>query len=148
MLYHFYWIYALEFFFFTFFCVFRPAPVPCGSFRARDRIAAAAVGLCHSHGNARSKPHLWPMQQLSAMPDPEWDQGSNPYPHRHYVGFLTHWATTGTPTFFFFFLKYSCFIMCANFCWILNTLDKARNRAHILMDTSWVYYHWDTMGTP
>ena len=27
----------------------------------------------------------------------ELGQRSNPHPHRHYVGFLTHWATVGTP---------------------------------------------------
>ena len=35
-----------------------------------------------------------------AMPGPklaEWGQGSNPHPHGHYVGLLTHcWATVGT----------------------------------------------------
>ena len=30
----------------------------CGSFQARGQIGAASVGLCHSHGNARSKLHL------------------------------------------------------------------------------------------
>ena len=40
------------------------------------------------------------MPQLVARPDPlptEQGQGSNLHPHRHYVGFLTHWATMGTP---------------------------------------------------
>ena len=27
----------------------------------------------------------------------EWGQGSNLNPYGHYVGFLTHWATMGTP---------------------------------------------------
>ena len=31
---------------------------------------------------------------------------------------------------------------------IPNALSEARDRACILMDTSWVCYHWDTMGTP
>ena len=31
---------------------------------------------------------------------------------------------------------------------ILNPLSKARDRAYILMDTSWVCYHWMTTGTP
>ena len=32
-------------------------------------------GLCHSHRNTGSEPHLWPRPQLMAMPDPkptEW----------------------------------------------------------------------------
>ena len=43
---------------------------------------------------------MWLMPQLVARPDPlptEQGQGSNLHPHRHYVGFLTHWATMGTP---------------------------------------------------
>ena len=30
----------------------------------------------------------------------------------------------------------------------LNPLSKARDRTHVLMVTSWVHYHWATMGTP
>ena len=33
-------------------------------------------------------------------------------------------------------------------CWILNPLDEARDQTPILVDTSWVPYHWTTMGTP
>ena len=29
-----------------------------------------------------------------------------------------------------------------------NPLSKARNQTHILMDASWVHYHWTTMGSP
>ena len=32
--------------------------------------------------------------------------------------------------------------------WILNTLSRARDRIHILMDTSWVCYLWATVGIP
>ena len=31
---------------------------------------------------------------------------------------------------------------------ILNPLSKARDWTHVLMDTSWIHYHWTTMGTP
>ena len=56
-----------------------------GSSWARGQIIAAAAGLCHSHGNTRSQPHLLPILQLVAMPDPwptKWGQGSNPHAHK------------------------------------------------------------------
>ena len=33
-------------------------------------------------------------------------------------------------------------------CRILNPLSEARGWTHVLMDPSWVHYHWATMGTP
>ena len=33
-------------------------------------------------------------------------------------------------------------------CVTLNPLGEARDRTHVLMDTSWVHFHWATMGTP
>ena len=33
-------------------------------------------------------------------------------------------------------------------CQILNLLNEARDWTRILMDTSWVCYHWATIGTP
>ena len=68
-----------------FFYLFRAALVAYGSSQARGLIgAAAATGLCHSHSNARSMPHLQPTPQLMATPDPqptERGQGWNPRPH-------------------------------------------------------------------
>ena len=40
-----------------------------GSSLAGGQIGAAIAGLCHSHSNARSEPHLGPMLKLVAMPD-------------------------------------------------------------------------------
>ena len=45
------------------------APAVYGSSWARGRIRAAAIGLCHSHGNMGSKPHLQPTQRLVATPE-------------------------------------------------------------------------------
>ena len=42
----------------------------CGSSWARGWIGSAAAGLCHSHCNTGSKPHLRPMLQREAMPYP------------------------------------------------------------------------------
>ena len=73
------------------------------SSQAGGQIRVAAASLHHSHCNTGSKPHLWPMPQLAAMPDPrptEQGQGSNMHPHKHYVGFLSPWATIRTPKMF------------------------------------------------
>ena len=72
---------------------FYATPVAYGSCQASSWIGVAAAGLHHSHSNARTKPHLWPMPQLAAMPDPyptEQGQRSNLNPHGVYFGFLTH----------------------------------------------------------
>ena len=52
---------------FFFFLLFRAAHVAFGSSQGRGRIGAIAA----SHSNAGSKPHLQPMPQLLAMPDPQ-----------------------------------------------------------------------------
>ena len=57
------------FFFFLF--LFRATLVAHGSPQeAKGPIGATATGLCHSHSNAESEPHLWPIPQLPAMLDP------------------------------------------------------------------------------
>ena len=42
-----------------FFFLFRATPTAYGRCQARGQIRAAAAGLLHRHGNARSEPHLW-----------------------------------------------------------------------------------------
>ena len=57
----------------------RPMPQPW-----QHWIRAASATYATAWSNARSLTH--------------WGrQGLNPCPHRHCVGFLTHWATMGTP---------------------------------------------------
>ena len=46
---------AFNFFFFFFFCFVGPHPWHIGGSQARGLIRATAVGLYHSHSNARSK---------------------------------------------------------------------------------------------
>ena len=65
------------------FFLFRATLAACRNFWARGGIGAAAMGLCHSHSDARSEPHLQPTPQLTATPDPkptEWGRGSNLHP--------------------------------------------------------------------
>ena len=72
------------YFFYFYFLLFRAAPMAYGVSQARGCIGATAAGLHHSHSNAGSNPHLWPIPQLTATLDPwptERGQGSNPHPH-------------------------------------------------------------------
>ena len=53
-----------------FFCLFRATHAAYVSSQARSQIGATASGLCHSHHNAGSEPHLQPTPLLMAMQDP------------------------------------------------------------------------------
>ena len=55
---------------YIFICIFRATYVAYGSSQAKGQIGAVAAGLHQSHGNAGSKPHLWPTLQLMATLDP------------------------------------------------------------------------------
>ena len=56
--------FLLLFFFFFF---FRVTPAAYGGSQVRGLIRAVAAGLYHSLRNVRSKPHLQPTPQLTAM---------------------------------------------------------------------------------
>ena len=58
------------FFFFFVFCLHRATPAAYGGSLPRGLIGAIAAGLHQSHSNVRSKPHLRPTPQLTAVPDP------------------------------------------------------------------------------
>ena len=62
-------IYFLFIFIFIF-LVFLPFPVAYGGSQARNPNRAVAAGLCQSHSNVGSEPHLRPTPQLTAMLDP------------------------------------------------------------------------------
>ena len=51
-------------------CLFRAMPVAYGDSQARGRIGVTDASLHHSHSNLGSEPHLWPIPQLTATPDP------------------------------------------------------------------------------
>ena len=69
----------------VFFCLFRATPMACGGCQARCQVRAVVTGLCHSHDNARFKPHLWSRPQLTAT-----------------LSCGSCWATTGTPMYHIF----------------------------------------------
>ena len=48
----------------------QPLPTAYGGSQARGPVRAIAAGLCQSHSNMGSEPHLKPTPQLTAMPDP------------------------------------------------------------------------------
>ena len=63
--------YMKEIFFFFFFPFLGPlSRAAYGGSQVRGRIGAVAAGLCQSHSNTRSKLHLQPTPQLTAMLDP------------------------------------------------------------------------------
>ena len=85
---------------FFFFGPFRAAPVAYGSSQASSQIRPIAASLHHSHSNAGSERHPQPVHSLRQhwiLNPLEWGQGLNPTSLWILVGFLTHWATTGTP---------------------------------------------------
>ena len=86
------------------FLLFKAKPAAYGSSQARSWIRAAAAGLCHSHSNAGSEPHLWPIQQLMAT----WARpGIEPVSSWILVGFVStrpQWELPDNP--FLTYLNY------------------------------------------
>ena len=86
----------------NFFFLFRTAPAAYGSSQAKGQFGAAAASGFH-------KPQQHPQQIWAASVTSTaacgnvgsltnlQGQGSNPYPHRHPVRFLTRWARARTP---------------------------------------------------
>ena len=66
------------------FSLFRASPAAYEGSQARGPLGAVAASLHHSHSSTGSEPHLRPIPQLMAMPDPEpteQGQGLNSHPH-------------------------------------------------------------------
>ena len=88
-------------FFLFFFCLSafsRSTPTAYGGSQARGLIGDVAAGLRQSHSNAGSLTH-WARPGIK--PETSW----------FLVGFVNHWATTGTPTSFFSsrHFSYTCY---------------------------------------
>ena len=59
------------FLFLSFFsCLFRATPSAYGGSQSRGPIGAVTAGLHHSYSNAGSEPHVQPIPQPMATPDP------------------------------------------------------------------------------
>ena len=86
---------------FFFFFLFRVAPAAMEVPRLGCWTGAAGAGLHHSHSNGASELHLQPTPQLTAMLDgslTHWaGPGIEPSSSWIPVGFVTCWATVGTP---------------------------------------------------
>ena len=97
-----YWIKAPPFFFFFFLFLLMAAPMAYRGAESELQLLAYLTAtatpdlscICELHHS------LW---QHGILNTTEWGQGSNPYPHGHYVGFLTLWALRNprTPPFSF-----------------------------------------------
>ena len=62
---------AFQEFFFCLLFFLGPHPQQYGGSKAKGRIGAVVASLCQSHSNARAKPRLQPIPQLTARLDPQ-----------------------------------------------------------------------------
>ena len=111
------------FYLYIYFCLFRAAPAAYGCSQAWGPIGATAASLYHSHSNTRSKPSQWPTPQpqqcqiwaasatyttahSNAGSLTHWVRpGMEPATLWFLVGFVNHWATTGTPENFKLYVR-------------------------------------------
>ena len=95
---------------------FSPTSVAYGSSQARSQIGATAAGLCHSHSNARSEPHLplhhssWQCQILNPLSQAR----DRTLILMDASGVCSHRATTGTLEWIFL-----------TFNWFANKMTEA-----------------------
>ena len=100
-----------NFSFFFLFCLFafsRAAPVAYGGCQARGLIRAIATALRQSHSNAGSATSVtYTTAHSNAASLTHWERpGIEPATSRFLVGFVNHWATTGTPGKFCLSMKW------------------------------------------
>ena len=85
--------------FLSLFFLSMATPAAYGSFWARGRIGAAAAGLCHSYSKSGSQLHA-STTYANARSFTHWlKPGIKPSFLWILVGCLTHWDTTGMPSF-------------------------------------------------
>ena len=113
-----------------------------GGSQARGPIRAVAAGLHHSHSNSGPKPSLQPTLQLTSTPDPQstaQGQGIKPTSSWMLVGFVNHWATTGTLKGHSFCTApgSSFLIVRWNSTWFMNYWVKPNRHLNLL---SWVFF--------
>ena len=66
----------------------------------------AAYGNSQTRGQSELQLQAYATVMVTSDPSPtEWAQASNPYPQGHYAGFLTYWASSGTPK-----SKFKCYL--------------------------------------
>ena len=88
------------FFFFLYFAISRATPAAYGGSQARGLIGAVATGPCHSHGNMgiQAVSTTYTTAHGNTRSLTHWVRpGIEPTTSWFLVGFVNHWATTGTP---------------------------------------------------
>ena len=89
------------YYFFCFFAFSRATPAAHGGSQARGLIGAVAAGLCQSHSNAGSEAAsvTYTTAHGYTRPLTQWARPEiEPETSWFLVGFVNHWATTGTPS--------------------------------------------------
>ena len=87
------------------FFLFRTAPTAYRCSQARCWIRAVAAGLCHSHSNARNKPHLWPTPQQCQILNPLYKARDRTCVLMDPTQIRFRWTMTWTPQNIFFLLS-------------------------------------------
>ena len=94
-------------FIYLFVCLFRATPTAYGGSQARGQIGAVTAGLCHSHSNTGSEPHLWPTPQLmvTSIPNLLSKARDRTFILMDASQIYFHWAMMGIPQSHNFWIK-------------------------------------------